>query len=106
MPTHRMADQDRRAKAPACDDRVKVRNVVARSITPLEGPFAVAMTALIERENMMGAEQRRRDEVPPASVRRAAMNQQRRRLPGTAIIDAVEHDTVGTLDSQCLHHRS
>src|SRR5665213_652716 len=75
MPTHRMSDEYRRTEAPGLYHRPYVGHVMARAVAPFLHPCTVAMTPLIQRQHVMRLRERRRDEIPPARMRRATMNQ-------------------------------
>src|SRR5260370_2145770 len=104
MPAHRMPDQNRRAESPSFDNLVKVRHVVARAISPVVGPFALAMTAQIERERVEIRAECGSDKIPPVRVRGAAVNEENRALAFAAIVKAVKRESVGF--ETMLFHRS
>src|SRR5437588_11637667 len=89
-----MAHYDRRAQSPVIDHLLEIGQVVQRAIGPFGGPLALPMAALIERERMESIDERGRDEIPPMSVRRSAMQKQDRRLALAAVIEAVEHQAI------------
>jgi hypothetical protein len=48
--------------------------------------------ALVKREHVEAAGQRRRDKIPPSRVRGAAMHQKHRRTALAPIVDTIELD--------------
>src|SRR5579863_5634399 len=75
---------------------------MARAIFPILGPFALAMPALIECEYMKVRAECGSNKVPPMRVRGTAVNEQHRALPFTAIVEAIEGESVG-FETMPLH---
>jgi hypothetical protein len=90
-----MPDQDRRAESPSVDHLIQIRHIMPRAVRPFVGPVAVAVSALIEREYMKIRGERRRDEVPPVRMRRAAMQEQQRPFALAAVVEAIQREAVG-----------
>src|SRR5262249_7347826 len=94
MTTHRMTDQHRGAIAPVANEIIEVRDVVPRPVFPFLRPLAVTVTAQIQRERMKAIDEVRRNEVPPMTVRGAAVNEQDRRLALASIVDAIQTESI------------
>src|SRR5271166_3013210 len=89
-----MPYQHRRAESPRIDEGIEVRDVMARAVFPLLGPFAVAVAAQVHRESMEAVGEMRPDEIPPMPMGRAAMNEENRRLALAAIVDTIQRQAV------------
>src|SRR5258708_38551472 len=102
MRAHRMTNQNRRAESPMVDHLIQVRYVMARAVCPFVGPFALAMSALVECEHVKILDERRRDEVPPMRMRRSTVEEQKRPLAVAAVVKAIQGEAVGS-EAMCFH---
>jgi hypothetical protein len=95
-PTLRVPGDGPAVRARAADHLLDVEEIALPAVAAGLGPVAVAVAAAIERHRVRDVGQRRRDQVPPAGVRHAAVQQKERRQRAVvaAVVDQVEAQAV------------
>ena len=89
-PAHRMRDHERLLKLQFGDEAFDVADLALMAVVRRRFPFAVAMTALVEREAVIVRPQHQAYDVPGVSVQAATVKEQNRRAPGGSPIEVME----------------
>ena len=89
-----MPDQHEVGEIELLHESVQVRGVGAPRVGVLLGPRAVAVAALIQRQDVVIVVEAGCDEVEPVRVRRPAVDAHHRPPSGCAVIQVVEVDAV------------
>ena len=85
-----MADQDKIANIQLPDHFVQIGCVVLVCVILGTRPFAIAVTAQVERTHVIVGGERRRDEIEPVRIRAAAVEADHRRSARGAVVLVVE----------------
>ncbi len=90
-----MADQANREIIDDVEERGKIENVLGHAVGSAGGPSAVAVTAQVQREDVIAFAQDPRDPIPVAGMVQTAVNQNQRRLAVLAIVPELQLEAVG-----------
>src|SRR6266852_2174501 len=84
----------------------EVEDVLGHAVGSTGGPSAVAVSAQVEREDVIAFAQDPRDPIPVASVVQSAVNQNQRRLAVLAIVPELQLEAVGIEEVRDGFHRA
>ena len=89
-PAHRMCDDQRLLELQFFDEAFDIADLALMAVVRGRFPFAIAMTALIERKAMIILPQHQADDVPGVSVQSSAVKKQDRRAAGGSPIEVMK----------------
>src|SRR5713101_5775816 len=101
-----MADQPNGEIIDDVEERGEIEDVLGHAVGSAGGPSAVAVSAQVEREDVIAFAQDPRDPIPVASVVQSAVNQHQRRLAVLAIVPELQLEAVGVEKVRDGFHRA